>query len=52
MAILVFIEQREGRLRSVAREALGAAATLGGPVIGVCAAAADPGLASLGEAGA
>jgi electron transfer flavoprotein alpha subunit len=56
MAILVFIEQREGRVRSVAREALGEAvrlaAALGGPVVGVCAAAADPGLAALGDAGA
>lgn len=56
MAILVFIEQRDGRVRSVAREALGEAvrlaASLGGPVVGVCAAAADPGLAALGEAGA
>ena len=56
MAILVFIEQRDGQVRSVAREALGEAsrlaATLGGPVIGVCAAAADPGLAALGPAGA
>ena len=56
MSILVFIEQRDGRVRSVSREALGEAtrlaATLGGPVIGVCAAAADPGLAKLGEAGA
>ena len=56
MAILVFIEQREGRIRSVAREALGEAgrlaATLGGPVVAVCAAASDPGLAALGEAGA
>jgi len=56
MAILVFIEQREGRVRPVSREALGAAtklaAALGGPVVGVCAAAADPGLAALGEAGA
>jgi electron transfer flavoprotein alpha subunit len=56
MPILVFIEQRDGRVRSVAREALGEAvrlaAPLGGPVVGVCAAAADPGLAALGEAGA
>ncbi len=56
MAILVFIEQRDGRVRPVTREALGEAvrlaATLGGPVVGVCAAASDPGLASLGEAGA
>ena len=55
MAILVFIEQREGRLRSVSREALGAAKSLagalGGPVVGVCAAATDPGVAGLGEAG-
>src|SRR5262245_49865142 len=56
MAILVFIEQRDGKVRPVAREALGEAvrlaAALGGPVVGVCAAAADPGLAGLGEAGA
>ena len=56
MAILVFVEQREGQVRSVAREALGEAsrlaATLGGPVVGVCAAASDPGLAALGAAGA
>jgi len=56
MSILVFIEQREGAIRSVSREALGEAtrlaAQLGGPVVGVCAAASDPGLASLGESGA
>ncbi|HTR97797.1 MAG TPA: electron transfer flavoprotein subunit alpha/FixB family protein [Candidatus Acidoferrales bacterium] len=56
MAILVFIEQREGRIRPIAHEALGAAVrlagTLGGPVVGVCCAASDPGLAALGEAGA
>ncbi len=56
MSVLVFVEQRDGQVRSVAREALGEAtrlaAALGGPVVGVCAAAADPGLASLGEAGA
>jgi electron transfer flavoprotein alpha subunit len=56
MAILVFIEQRAGAVRAVSREALGEAvrlaASLGGPVVGVCAAAADPGLAALGEAGA
>ena len=56
MSILVFIEQREGRVRPVSREALGEAtrlaATLGGPVVGVCAASADPGLAALGAAGA
>src|SRR5262245_10524452 len=56
MSILVFIEQRDGQVRSVSREALGEATrlatALGGPVIGVCAAADDPGLAKLGEAGA
>ena len=56
MSILVFIEQRDGQVRAVAREALGEAArlvpSLGGPVVGVCPAAADPGLAALGEAGA
>ena len=56
MSLLVFIEQRDGKVRPVAREALGEAtrlaATLGGPVVGVCAAASDPGLAALGEAGA
>ena len=56
MSLLVFIEQRDGRVRSVSREALGEAArlaaTLGGPVVGVCAAASDPGLAALGAAGA
>jgi electron transfer flavoprotein alpha subunit len=56
MSVLVWIEQREGAIRSVAREALGEAARLapsfGGEVVGICAAAADPGLASLGEAGA
>jgi electron transfer flavoprotein alpha subunit len=56
MSILVFIEQRDGLVRAVSREALGEATrlaeTLGGPVVGVCPAAADPGLAALGEAGA
>jgi electron transfer flavoprotein alpha subunit len=56
MSILVFVEQRDGQVRGVSREALGEAvrlaATLGGPVVGVCPAAADPGLAALGEAGA
>jgi electron transfer flavoprotein alpha subunit len=56
MAILVFIEHRDGKVRAVSREALGEAtrlaAALGGPVVGVCAADADPGLAALGEAGA
>lgn len=56
MSILVFLEQRDGQVRSVAREALGEAtrlaASLGGPVTGVCCAASDPGLAALGGAGA
>ena len=56
MTILVFIEQRDGKVRSVAREALGEAkrlaATLGGPVVGVSCGASADGLASLGEAGA
>jgi len=56
MSILVFIEQRNGQVRPLAREVLGEAtrlaAKLGGPVVGVCAAASDPGLAALGEAGA
>ena len=56
MSILVFIEQRGGAVRPVSREALGEAArlaaSLGGPVIGVCCAASDPGVAPLGEAGA
>jgi electron transfer flavoprotein alpha subunit len=56
MSILVFIEQRDGKIRSVAREALGEAkrlaAALGGPVTAVyCGASAD-GVPSLGEAGA
>jgi len=56
MSFLVFLEQRDGKVRAVSREALGQAsrlaATLGGPVVGVCTAASDPGLAKLGEAGA
>lgn len=56
MSILVFIEQRGGQIRPVSREVLGEAsrlaASLGGPVVGVCCAASDPGLAALGEAGA
>jgi len=56
MSILVYIEQRGGAVRPVSRETLGEAtrlaAALGGPVVGVCCAAADPGLAALGEAGA
>ena len=54
--VLVFIEQRDGQVRSVSREALGEAtrlaSALGGEVVGVCAAPADPGLAALGDAGA
>lgn len=56
MSVLVFVEQRDGAIRGVSREALAEgsrmAATLGGPVVGVCAAPSDPGLAALGEAGA
>jgi len=56
VSVLVFIEQRDGRVRAVSKEALGEAtrlaAVLGGPVVGVCPAAADPGLAALGESGA
>jgi electron transfer flavoprotein alpha subunit len=56
MSVLVFIEQRDGKIRGVSREALGEATRLaeglGGPVVGACAAAADPGLTALGEAGA
>ncbi len=56
MSILVFLEQRDGQLRTVSREALGEAtrlaASLGGPVVGVCCASEDPGLAALGDAGA
>ena len=56
MSILVFIEQRDGKVRSSSRETLGEAtrlaAALGGPVTGVCAAASDPGLASIADAGA
>jgi len=56
MSILVHIEQRDGAIRPVAREALGEAkrlaATLGGPVVAVYCGASDPGLEALGEAGA
>jgi len=56
VSILVFIEQRDGRIRSVSHEALGEAtrlkSALGGEVIGVLPCAADPGGASLGAAGA
>jgi len=56
MSVLVFIEQRNGQVRPVSREVLGEATRLaeklGGPVVGVCVAASDPGLSALGEAGA
>jgi len=56
VSILAFVEQRNGQIRSVSREALGEASRLaeklGGPVVGVCPAASDPGLAALGDAGA
>jgi electron transfer flavoprotein alpha subunit len=56
VSILVFIEQRDGKVRTVSREALGEAkrlaASLGGPVTAVACATSDVGLASLGEAGA
>ena len=56
MSILVFIELRDGKVRTGSLEVLGEAtrlaATLGGPVVGLCLAAADPGLAALGAAGA
>jgi len=56
VSILAFIEQRDGKVRPVAREVVGEAfrlaEKLGGPVVGVCPAADDPGLAALGDAGA
>jgi electron transfer flavoprotein alpha subunit len=56
VSVLVFVEQRDGAVRPVCREPLGEAtrlvAKLGGDVVGVCAAASDPGLAALGAAGA
>src|SRR6185436_17574479 len=56
MSILVYVEQREGHVRPVAREALGEAkrlaATLGGPVVAVYCGDSDADLAKLGEAGA
>ena len=56
MSVLVFVEQRDGGVRPVAREALGEAkrlaGALGGPVTAVACAPSDAGLASLGEAGA
>src|SRR5262249_47219061 len=56
MSILVFIEQRDGRIRSVSQEALGEAARLkssfGNQVVAVLPCATDPGAAALGAAGA
>jgi len=56
VSVLVFVEQRDGAVRPVAREALGEAArlaaTLGGPVTAVACATSDAGLAALGENGA
>jgi electron transfer flavoprotein alpha subunit len=56
MSIVVYIEQRDGKIRSVALEALGEAtrlaATLGGPVTAVYCGTSDAGLAELGGAGA
>ena len=56
MSILVYVEQRDGAIRPVSREALGEAkrlaAALGGPVTAVYCGTADAGLAALGEAGA
>ena len=56
MSILVFIEQRDGRIRSVSNEVLGEAsrlkASFGGEVVAVLPCATDPGAASLGAQGA
>jgi electron transfer flavoprotein alpha subunit len=56
MSILVYVEQRDGAIRPVSREALGEAkrlaATLGGPVTAVYCGTSDAGLAALGGAGA
>jgi electron transfer flavoprotein alpha subunit len=56
MSILVYVEQRDGHVRPVAREALGEAkrlaVVLGGPVVAVYCGDTDAQLASLGEAGA
>jgi electron transfer flavoprotein alpha subunit len=56
MSILVFVEQRGGKLRTVSNEALGEAhrlrAAFGNEVVGVCPSAADPGVAALGAFGA
>jgi len=56
VSILVYVEQRDGHVRSVTREALGEAkrlaGALGGPVTAVACGASDVGLAALGESGA
>ena len=56
MSVLVFAEQRDGRIRPVTQEALGAAtriaAAFGNEVVAVLPCASDPGAASLGAAGA
>ncbi|TMQ49566.1 MAG: electron transfer flavoprotein subunit alpha/FixB family protein, partial [Candidatus Eisenbacteria bacterium] len=56
MSILVFVEQRGGRIRSVSNEALGLASrlkgALGGEVVAILPCASDPGAGSLGAAGA
>jgi electron transfer flavoprotein alpha subunit len=55
VSILVFAEQRDGRIRSVTHEVLGEAKRLKstfGDVVAVLPCASDPGVAALGEYGA
>jgi electron transfer flavoprotein alpha subunit len=56
VSVLVFVEQRDGKIRPISREPLGEASRIagafGGEVVAVCPAASDPGLATLGEWGA
>ena len=56
MSILVYVEQRDGHVRSVTREALGEAkrlaGSLGGPVTAVACGTSDAELAALGDSGA
>ena len=56
MSVLVFIEQRDGRIRTGSLEVLGEAvrlkASFGGTVLGVLPCASDPGAVALGAAGA
>jgi electron transfer flavoprotein alpha subunit len=56
VSILVYVEQRDGHVRSVTREALGEAkrlaGSLGGPVTAVACGTSDQELAALGESGA